>query len=65
MTVDGERFEQLVALIKEDGETTRRYFTIMVEKVEAAVSIVAEATGHHGRALDDHEARLQSIEKRE
>src|SRR5262245_8320761 len=32
---------ELSTLIKEEGETTRRHFNVMVEKVEAAVKIVA------------------------
>lgn len=50
--------------IVEQGETTRRYFDIMVEKVEASVKLVAEVTAHHSGVLDEHESRLTSIEKR-
>ncbi|MGH9410887.1 MAG: hypothetical protein ACRD1V_15705 [Vicinamibacterales bacterium] len=55
---------ELRADIKREGRTTRRHFNVMVEKVEAAVKIVAEVNAHHGTVLDDHEARLKSIEKR-
>ena len=37
----------------------------MVEKVEAAVRIVAEVTAHHAAVLGNHEIRLQAIEKHE
>jgi hypothetical protein len=33
--------------IKADGDTTRRHFNIMVERVEGAVKIVAEGIMHH------------------
>jgi hypothetical protein len=36
----------------------------MVEKVEAAVRIVAEGHGHLETVADNHEARLQSLENR-
>jgi hypothetical protein len=48
----------------EDAVTTRRYFDIMVEKVEESVKLVAEVTAHHSTRLDDHERRLKKIEKR-
>lgn len=54
---------KLQTMIAEEGETTRRHFNIMVEKVEAAVKIVAEANSHHAVVLDDHETRLKQIEK--
>lgn len=55
---------ELRAEIKREGRRTRRHFNVMVEKVEAAVKIVAEVNAHHSVVLDDHEARLKSIEKR-
>ena len=54
----------LEARIKEEGDTTRRHFDVMVEKMEAAVRIVAEGYVHLRAIGDDHEARLQAIEKR-
>ena len=56
---------ELLARIREDGETTRRHFNLMVEKVEAAVRVVAEVTAHHAAVLGNHEIRLQAIEKHE
>lgn len=50
--------------ITEEGKTTRRRFNIMVEKVNESVKLVAEVTSHHSTVLDDHEARLQKIERR-
>jgi F0F1-type ATP synthase membrane subunit b/b' len=55
---------EIKAEIKAEGDTTRRHFNIMVERVEAAVKIVAEGIMHHSTVLDDHERRLQTIEKR-
>ena len=54
----------LEARIKEEGATTRRHFDVMVEKVEAAVRIVAEGHIHLETVVDNHEARLRSLEKR-
>ena len=59
-----ERFETIEARIREEGETMRRHFNVMVEKVEAAVKIVAEGHGHLQTDVDNHQARLQSLEER-
>jgi hypothetical protein len=56
--------ERLEKRIIEEGETTRRHFDIMVEKVNESVKLVAEVTAHHSTVLDDHEARLQKQEMR-
>ena len=56
--------ERLEKRITEEGETTRRHFNIMVEKVNESVKLVAEVTAHHSNVLDDHEERLQNIERR-
>jgi hypothetical protein len=37
---------------------------VMVEKVNDSVRLVAEVTAHHSTVLDDHEARLQKIDRR-
>jgi hypothetical protein len=58
-----ERFETVEARIREEGETTRRHFNVMVEKIEAPVRIVAEGRDHLRTIVDNHEARLQSVEK--
>jgi hypothetical protein len=58
------RFDEIEALIREDGETTRRRFDVLVEKIEASVRIVAEGHGHLRAVVGDHEVRLQAIEKR-
>jgi len=57
----GSRLEKRIT---EEGETTRRHFDIMVEKVNDSVRLVAEVTAHHSTVLDDHEARLQKNERR-
>ena len=57
-----ERFDPR---IREEHETTRRHFDVMVEKIEAAVRVVAEGHIHLRTVLDNHEVRLQAIEKRE
>jgi nitrogen fixation/metabolism regulation signal transduction histidine kinase len=49
--------------ITEEAKTTRRHFDIMVEKVNDSVRLVAEVTAHHSTVLEDHETRLQKIEK--
>ena len=59
-----ERFETIDARIREESATMRRHFDVMVEKVEAAVKIVAEGHGHLQTVVDNHETRLHSLEKR-
>ena len=43
-----QEMKDMRAEIKAEGETTRRHFDVMVEKVEAAVRIVAEVNAHQG-----------------
>ena len=50
--------------LREQEEAIRRHFDVMVEKVEAAVRVVAEGHGHLRTVADNHEGRLQAIEKR-
>ena len=57
-----ERFERR---LREEHETTRRHFDVMVERIEAAVRIVAEGHHHLRTVLDDYEVRLQAVEKHE
>jgi archaellum component FlaC len=59
-----QAMKDMRAEIKAEGETTRRHFNVMVERVEAAVRIVAEVNAHQGTVLGNHEVRLQAIEKR-
>ena len=54
---------QLEERLKEHHTDMRRHFDVMVERVEAAVRIVAEVNAHHAVVLDDHEMRLRTIEK--
>lgn len=55
--------DELSERIKEEGETTRRHFNIMLEKIDAAVRIVADGTAHQTVVLDNHEARLKALEQ--
>jgi len=69
MTIDELRaamqdeFKSVRAEIKTEGETTRRHFDIMVEKVNDSVKLVAEATAHNTSRLGDRERRLDRLEK--
>lgn len=56
--------KQLEKRISDEGALTRTHFNVMVERVESAVKLVAEATPHHSTTLDDHEERLQKTERR-
>ena len=56
--------KRLEKRISEEGATTRAHFDIMVEKVNDSVRLVAEVNAHHASILDNHESRLQKIEKR-
>ena len=68
MTVDELRaemlhgFSELRAQIKAEGETTRRHFDVMVEKMSDSVKIVA-STSHHATRINDHEGRLKQLER--
>ena len=57
--------DALETRILEQSETMRRHFDVLVEKVAAAVRIVAEGHHHLRTVLDNHEVRLQAIEKHE
>ena len=59
----GEALSQVHQAIKAEGETTRRRFDVMVEKMRDSVKIVAEATAHHTVRLDNHEKRLKRLER--
>jgi hypothetical protein len=52
------------ARFREQEETIRRHFDVMVEKVEASVRLVAEGHAHLTTVVGNHEVRLQAIEKR-
>ena len=58
------RFDGIDARFREQEETIRRHFEVMVEKVEASVRLVAEGHVHLTTVVENHEVRLQSIEKR-
>ena len=45
--------DRLEKRITEEGETTRRHFDVMVEKVNDSLRLVAEVTAHHSTVLDD------------
>ena len=51
------------AEILSESEKTRRHFDGAAERVESLVKLVAEVNSHHATVLDDHENRLQKIEK--
>jgi hypothetical protein len=57
-----ERFDRR---LREEHETMRRHFDVMVERIEAAVRIVAEGHHHLRTVVDNHEVRLQAIEHHE
>ena len=58
------RWAQIDARLREESETTRRHFDAVAERVEASVRIIAEGHAHLRTIGDNHEARLQALEKR-
>jgi thioesterase domain-containing protein len=58
------RWAQIDARLREESETIRRHFDAVAERVEASVRIVAEGHPHLKTISDNHEARLQTLEKR-
>jgi hypothetical protein len=59
------RFDGIDARFREQEETIRRHFNVMVEKVEASVRLIAEGHAHLATVVGNHEVRLQAIEKRQ
>ena len=62
-TFIAEEFANRDARITEERETVKRYFDIMVERVEDRVKIVTEGTAHHTSVLGDHEKRIRKLER--
>jgi hypothetical protein len=58
------RFEQIDTRFREQKETIRRHFDVMVEKVDPSVRLVAEGHAHLTTVVGNHEVRLQAVEKR-
>ena len=58
------QWAQIDARLREESETTRRHFDAVAERVEASVRIIAEGHAHLRTIGDNHEARLQALEKR-
>jgi ElaB/YqjD/DUF883 family membrane-anchored ribosome-binding protein len=54
---------ELDSVIREEGKTTRRHFDIVAERMNDTVKLVAELASHHSTVLDDHETRIQKIER--
>jgi chromosome segregation ATPase len=52
------------ARLREIGETTRRHFEAVAEQMQASVRIIAEGHAHLIAIRDNHESRLQTLEKR-
>ena len=50
--------------IAAEGEKSRRHMDVLFERVVSHVKLVAEVNSHHATVLDNHENRLQKIEKR-
>ncbi len=57
-------FNAVRAEIAAEGEKSRRHMDVLVERVESHVKLVAEVNSHHATVLNNHENRLQKIEKR-
>lgn len=55
--------KELGSVIREEGKTTRRHFDIVAERMNDTVKLVAELVSHHSTVLDDHETRIQKIER--
>jgi hypothetical protein len=58
------RWAQNEAVLREMTETMRRHFKALVEQIEGSVKIIAEGHTHLVTVTDNHEARLQTLEKR-
>jgi hypothetical protein len=58
------RWAQNEAGLREMRETMRRHFEAVAEQIEGSVKIIAEGHTHLVTITDNHEARLQTLEKR-
>ena len=54
---------ELRSIVAEEGKTTRRHFDMVAERMNDTVKLVAELASHHSIVLDDHETRIQKIER--
>ena len=54
---------ELLSVIREEGKATRRHFDVVAERMSDNVKLVAELVSHHSTVLDDHETRIQKIER--
>ena len=52
------------ARLREMTEATRRHFEAVAEHMQASVRIIAEGHVHLITIRDNHEVRLQALEKR-
>jgi hypothetical protein len=55
--------KRLEERITEEGKTSRRHMDVIAERLESHLKLVAEVNVHHGTVLDNHDKRLQKIEK--
>ena len=58
-----DHLTEVRALIAEEGVTTRRHVDVMVERMAELMKPLADGVAHHSTVLDDHESRLQQLEK--
>jgi hypothetical protein len=58
-----DTFADVRILIAEEGVTTRRHVEMMVEPMSDLMKPLADGVAHHSTVLDDHESRLQQLEK--
>jgi len=49
--------------LTEEAKTTRRHFDVVAERMNDGVKLVAGLASHHSIVLDDHETRIQKIER--
>jgi hypothetical protein len=58
------RWAENDARLRELTETMRRHFEVVAEDMQASVRIIAEGHAHLDSVVGNHEARLQTLEKR-
>jgi len=50
--------------VRAEMADSRTHMDVIAERIESHVKLVAEVNSHHATVLDNHERRLQKIEKR-
>ncbi|HEX6974624.1 MAG TPA: hypothetical protein VF147_09490 [Vicinamibacterales bacterium] len=60
-----QRTADLLGMMAEQHETTRRHFTIAIERLESERNLVLDRSTSLSERLDDHDKRITALEHRD